>query len=226
MTLVPCWGPNTARKQFSALACDQRPSDSMWRIPALCLGCTSDRYKGGCLLGGNTQPQVGRDAGFRPRSATNLPCDFGLVSALLWAPVSLLVKRSPGPGYIRSIPGIHFHLRKELSSHALRLWGSFHPLTAAYTFTFYIKANRDAFVALPRSAKAAVLDAVGVMLMYFYAGRTHTGLCISLCLSLVSGQVQVGPLATPMHDPRFPLSLPRHTAPWGPGEHHKQKEDT
>lgn len=60
---------------------------------------------------------------------------------------------------------------------------------------FYIKANRETFVELPRSIKGTVLDTVGVMLLYFYSGRTHTGVCVSLCLRLVSRQVQLGPLS-------------------------------
>ena len=90
---------------------------------------------------------------------------------------------------------MHFHMWKDLASDALTLLWSSHPLTPAYTFMFYIKANRETFAELPRSAKGTVLDTVGVMLMYFYAGHTHTGICISLCLSLASRQVQLGPLS-------------------------------
>lgn len=68
---------------------------------------------------------------------------------------------------------MHLYTKKDHSSKALKLSRSFHPLTPTYTFMFYIKANRETFVELPRSVKGTVLDTVGVMLLYFYSGRTH-----------------------------------------------------
>lgn len=64
---------------------------------------------------------------------------------------------------------MHQHMRKDLSSSALEPSWCFYPLTQQYKIMFYIKANHKTFVKHPNSAKGAVLDTVGVMLMYFYS---------------------------------------------------------
>lgn len=87
---------------------------------------------------------------------------------------------------------MHLHMRKDVSSKCTWTLLEF-PLTQKCKILFYVKAKQETFVKCLRSAKGTVLDPVGVMLVYFYSGCTHTGRYIYLCLRIVSRQVQLGP---------------------------------
>lgn len=74
-----------------------------------------------------------------------------------------------------------------------------------------------------------MLDTVGVTLVYFYSGHTHTGTYVSLCLGIFCRQVQLGPrrwLPSPDAQAQAPCGCPFIPSPQGPEHISKKKDET